>query len=123
MRTKKRKRRVSDVPKRARRLLELRNVGPAIALDLVKLGISEPEELAGGDPDTMYEALCKMDGVRHDPCLRDVFASVVAFADGFPARPWWAYTPERKARSKRSRRPSAGVSSPIRRARPRQGRS
>jgi hypothetical protein len=100
MRAKKRPKRVADVPKTARRLLELPNVGPATALDLVKLGISEPEALAGGDPDRMYEALCTIDGVRHDPCLRDVFASVVAFADGAPARPWWAYTPERKAKSK-----------------------
>jgi hypothetical protein len=94
---KKRPARIADVPKEARRLLELPNVGPATALDLVRLGISEPEEISGGDPDKMYEALCKIDGVRHDPCLRDVFASIVAFANGAPARPWWAYTPERKA--------------------------
>ena len=98
--TRKRSPRVADVPAKARRLLELPNVGPATALDLVKLGISEPEELAGGDPDRMYEALCKIDGVRHDPCVRDVFAAVVAYANGAPARPWWAYTPQRKARTK-----------------------
>ena len=99
-RAKKRPKRIADVPMKARCLLELPNVGPATALDLVKLGVSEPEELAGGDPDAMYEALCKIDGVRHDPCVRDVFASVVAYAGGAPARPWWAYTPERKARTK-----------------------
>ena len=80
-------------------MLELPNVGPATALDLVKLGISEPDELIGGDPDAMYEKLCAIDGVRHDPCARDVFASVVAYANGARARPWWAYTPERKSRS------------------------
>ena len=101
---KKRPPRVSDVPLRARRLLDLPNVGPATALDLVKLGISEPEALAGRDPDTMYRALCKIDGVQHDPCARDVFAAVVAYANGAPARPWWAYTPERKLRPAARRR-------------------
>ena len=101
-RIKKRPPRVSDVPVKARRLLELRNVGPATALDLVKLGIFQPVELARRDPDAMYDKLSKIDGVRHDPCVRDVFASIVAFVNGAPARPWWAYTPERKARKKAS---------------------
>ena len=95
--------RTSDVPVHARGLLDLPNVGPATALDLVKLGISDPEALAGGDPDAMYDALCKIDGVRHDPCARDVFAAVVAYANGAPARPWWAHTPERNIRARRPR--------------------
>ena len=102
-RAKKRFPRIADVPVRARRLLDLPNVGPATALDLVKLGISQPQQLARRDPERMYEALCKLDGVRHDPCLLDVFASVVAFVNGAPARPWWTYTPERKVRRKTAR--------------------
>ena len=97
-RAKKRPLRKSDVPVKARWLLELPNVGPATALDLVRLGIVDRKALKGRDPDKMYEALCKKDGVRHDPCVRDVFASLVAFANGAPARPWWHYTPERKKR-------------------------
>ena len=97
-RAKKRPARVSDVPAGARLLLDLPNVGPATALDLVRLGIVEPKQLVRRDPARMYEALCKLDGVRHDPCLLDVFASLVAFVNGAPARPWWAYTPERKAK-------------------------
>jgi len=102
-RIKKRPLRVADVPVKARGLLELPNVGPAMALDLVRLGISRPEAIKKRDPDRMYEALCKKDGVRHDPCVRDVFASLVAFVNGAPARPWWFYTPERKARAKSAR--------------------
>jgi hypothetical protein len=102
-RAKKRPPRVSDVPAEARRLLDLPNVGPATALDLCRLGISEPKQLARRDPDRMYEALCKLDGVRHDPCLLDVFASIVAFVNGAPPRPWWAYTAKRKARRKTAR--------------------
>jgi hypothetical protein len=95
-RAKKRPKRIADVPAKARRLLDLPNVGPATALDLVRLGIFEPEKLKGRNPDAMYDALCKIDGVRHDPCLRDVFASIVAYAGGAPARPWWEFTPLRK---------------------------
>jgi len=102
-RIKKRPLRTADVPEKARGLLELPNVGPATALDLTRLGIFEPKDLKRRDPDRMYESLCKTDGVRHDPCVRDVFASLVAFAGGAPARPWWHYTPERKARKKTRR--------------------
>lgn len=107
---KKRAARVADVPVKARRLLTLPNVGPATALDLVRLGISEPKQLRRRNPDRLYEALCKIDGVRHDPCVRDVFASVVAYVNGAPPRPWWAYTPERKAKrtTSRDRRPLSG---------------
>jgi hypothetical protein len=89
----------SDVPAHARRLLDVPNVGPATVRDLLKLGISEPEQLAGQNPDKMYESLCKIDGVRHDPCLLDVFTAAVSYGNGEPARPWWAFMPERKARA------------------------
>jgi hypothetical protein len=95
-RIKKRGPRIADVPLKARGLLALPNVGPATALDLVRLGINAPAQLARKNPDRMYEALCEVDGVRHDPCVRDVFASIVAFVGGAPARPWWFYTAARK---------------------------
>jgi len=80
------------------RLRAIPNVGPAIASDLIKLGITRLEDVAGRDPDEMYGALCALDEVRHDPCMRDVFAAVAAYANGEAARPWWAFTPARKAR-------------------------
>ena len=80
------------------RLRAIPNVGPAMARDLIKLGITRLEDAAGRDPDELYWALCSLDAVRHDPCVRDVFAAVVAHANGEEARPWWTFTPERKAR-------------------------
>src|SRR3954454_3452906 len=82
----------------ASRLRKIPNVGPRIAGDLMKLGILRLEDAAGRDGDELYRSLCALDGVRHDPCMRDVFAAVVAHANGEPARPWWAFTPARKAR-------------------------
>ena len=80
------------------------NVGPATAGALIKLGITRLEDAAGRDPDELYRALCALDRVRHDPCVRDVFAAVLAQANGEEARPWWAFTPERKARDRRPTR-------------------
>ena len=81
-------------------------MGPATALDLVRLGIFESKALKSQNADKLYAKLCKLDGVRHDPCVIDVFASLVAFANGAPARPWWHYTPERKRRASGSKRTS-----------------
>jgi hypothetical protein len=82
------------------RLREIPNVGPKMAADLIKLGIMRLEDTVGKDPDEMYHELCALDGKRHDPCVRDVFAAVVSYANGNPARPWWEFTPERKRREK-----------------------
>jgi Pathogenicity locus len=85
------------------RLREIPNVGPRMAEDLLKLGIERLEDAAGRDPDEMYQELCAIDARRHDPCVRDVFAAVVSYARGGPARPWWEFTPERKAREAEDR--------------------
>ena len=79
------------------RLTDLPNIGPAMAADLQRLGFERPDELRGHDAYALYDRLCQIDGVRHDPCVLDVFLSVVHFLDGDPARPWWAYSAARKA--------------------------
>jgi hypothetical protein len=79
-------------------LQQIPNVGPIMAGALLKLGVTSLEDTAGKDPDEMYYDLCAIDAKRHDPCVRDVFAAVVSYAEGGPARPWWEFTPERKAR-------------------------
>ncbi|MDI1300743.1 MAG: helix-hairpin-helix domain-containing protein [bacterium] len=78
------------------RLTDLPNVGPAMARDLELLGITTPRQLAGKDPVELYEALCRKTGLRQDPCVLDVFISVLRFVDGEDAKPWWFYTEERK---------------------------
>lgn len=80
-----------------RTLTDLPNVGPAAAADLRLLGIEHPEQLAGRDPKQLYDALCQRTGVRHDPCVIDVFTSITAFLAGDEPKPWWAYTAQRKA--------------------------
>jgi hypothetical protein len=80
------------------RLQQIPNVGPKMGGALLKLGVTRLEDTAGKDPDEMYYELCAIDAKRHDPCVRDVFAAVISYAKGGPARPWWEFTPERKER-------------------------
>lgn len=81
---------------RLARLEDLPNIGQAMAGDLRRIGITHPDDLAGRDPVELYDALCRATGARHDPCVLDVFMSVVSFMDGGPALPWWAFTERRK---------------------------
>jgi hypothetical protein len=82
------------------RLTAIPNVGPAVARRLLRLEISGPEDLRGRDAEELFERLCALDGRRHDPCLLDTFTAAVAFAEGGPARPWWEFSRERKARER-----------------------
>jgi hypothetical protein len=91
------------------RLQEIPNVGPRMAEDLLRLGVTRLEDAAGRDPDEMYHGLCALDARRHDPCVRDVFAAVVSVAEGNPPEPWWAFTPERKAREAREKSRANGA--------------
>ena len=79
-----------------RQLTDLPNIGRAGAGDLRQLGINEPSLLINRNPFEMYEKLCEITGVRHDPCVIDVFISITRFMNGEAPREWWAYTDERK---------------------------
>lgn len=81
---------------RIARLEDLPNIGKAMATDLRLIGIHAPKQLIGRDALDLYDALCMETGMRHDPCVIDVFMSVVSFMNGGPALPWWAFTAERK---------------------------
>ena len=90
-------------PRKARRadecerLEQLPNIGPSIAADLRRIGVLHPAELAGRDALQLYQRLCEASGKRQDPCVLDTFMAAVDFMRGAEARPWWAYTAQRKA--------------------------
>ena len=79
-----------------RKLTDLPNIGPAMAKDLVLLGMTEPHLLTDKNPYTLYAELCDITGVRHDPCVLDTLISITRFMAGEAPQPWWAYTAERK---------------------------
>ena len=73
-------------------------IGPATAGDLIRLRITRIEQLRGRDPLKLYRALCRRDGVRHDPCALDVFMALIHYAETGEAKPWHHYTAARKSR-------------------------
>lgn len=73
-------------------------IGPATAGDLIRLRITRIEQLRGRDPLKLYRALCRKDGVRHDPCALDVFMALIHYAETGEAKPWHRFTAARKSR-------------------------
>ena len=73
-----------------RSLQSLPGVGPSIARDFVDLGILRPEELAGIDPDSLYDDLCTLRGEHIDRCVVYVFrcAHYAVTTDGRLTQLW-----------------------------------
>ena len=82
----------------------LPNIGKTIAGDLRLIGIDHPGKLVGKDPFELYEALCTRSGKRHDPCVIDVFMSVIHFMEGGDPLPWWKFTDNRKKHITKNRK-------------------
>lgn len=78
------------------RLVALPNIGKAMAADLQLIGIDHPKKLIGKDPFKLHQALCAATGTKQDPCVIDVFMSVIRFMEGGDPLPWWSFTAERK---------------------------
>ncbi len=79
-------------------LEELPNIGKTMAQTLGLIGINHPQELIGKDPNKLYNELCRKTNKKHDPCVIDIFLSVVDFMEGGAPAPWWTFTEERKKR-------------------------
>ena len=79
-----------------RRFTDIPNVGPATAGDFRTLGLRATAEMAQCDAYAPYRRLCTTTGIRHDPCVIDVFLAAIDFMNGAAAQPWWHYTAQRK---------------------------
>ncbi len=77
-------------------LTDLPNIGEAIAGDLHLVGIQLPQELIGKDAYQLHDELCRVTCRKHDPCVIDVFLSVIDFMEGGEPKPWWDFTAARK---------------------------
>lgn len=78
-------------------LQELPNIGPAMAGDLVRLGVRSVDDLSRRDPHRLYDDLSGLDGVRHDPCVLDTFAAAIHCARTGESVPWWQFSRKRKS--------------------------
>ncbi len=77
-------------------LIQLPNIGPAMADSLRLTGILQPKDLIGKNGYALYTTLCRKSGQKHDPCVIDVFLAAVDFMEGGTAVPWWKFTAGRK---------------------------
>lgn len=78
------------------KLEALPNLGKAISSDLRLIDISKPQNLIGENPFDLYDKLCIKKGEYVDPCVIDVFMSIVDFMEGGEPKPWWNFTQKRK---------------------------
>ena len=65
--------------KTVQRLEALPNIGKSAAVDLRLIGIRRPQDLIGKNPYDLFDELSRVTGEEHDPCVLDVFLSVVDF--------------------------------------------
>lgn len=82
--------------KEVKKFQDIPNVGPAMARDFNLLGLNKPTDLIRKDPLALYKKMCKVSGVRQDPCVLDTYIAVIDFMNGAPAKPWFFYTKKRK---------------------------
>ena len=74
--------------------------------DFELLGIDSVAQLARADGDKLYAKLCRLTGVRQDPCVLDTFRCAVAQARDrkLPKAQcnWWWWSRQRLAAAKTS---------------------
>jgi len=80
-------------------LIQMPNIGPAVARELERLGVTRQDDLRGREGEQLFAELCALDGRDHDPCLLDTFVAAVAYVNDGDTRPWWEFSRERKARA------------------------
>lgn len=80
-------------------LRKIPGVGKATEQDLIKLGYTSVESLAGADPEELYERECIMKGMRIDRCQLYVYRCAVYYADHEIHDPeklnWWYWKDKR----------------------------
>jgi len=78
-----------------RELQKLPNVGPAVAQDLMNIGVTKVEQLKGKDAEKLYEQIEKYEGRHVDRCMLYVLRSLVYMAETGDRRPsyvsWWLF--------------------------------
>jgi DNA transformation protein len=79
------------------KLIDLPNIGKAIASDLFAIGIHHPSDLLSRDPMSIFMDLKRVMGHRHDPCVYYTLLSVEHFMRTNERLPWWKFTSKGKS--------------------------
>ena len=78
------------------KLEQLPNIGKKMADYLEMADIKTPRSLIGKNAFDLYNKLRERTGKPFDPCVIDVFMSVIDFMEGGEPAPWWEFTDQRK---------------------------
>jgi uroporphyrinogen-III synthase len=74
-------------------LMKIPGVGEKTAQDLWRMGIKEPADLQGRDPEELYETLCERQRDDVDRCMLYVFRCAVYYVSNESHDPellkWW----------------------------------
>jgi hypothetical protein len=91
-------------------LRRIPGVGPSIANDLYRLGITQVSDLRGGNAEALYKRLCEQRGTHIDRCALYVFRCAVYYASETAPDPqllkWWNW---KDANVQRGRKPSSSA--------------
>lgn len=84
---------------RSQDLQSIPGIGPSLAQDLRDLGYRAVADLRGADPEVMYDRLCRLTGLRQDPCVLYAFRCAAYYATRTRHRPellqWWHWKDRR----------------------------
>ncbi len=74
-------------------LITIPNVGKKTKESLINIGITCVEDLAGKDPEKLYQADCQVKGFQEDRCQLYLFRMAVYYAENSHHDPeklkWW----------------------------------
>lgn len=71
----------ADISSKSRNLGDLVSIGPAALADFKLLEIDSVKKLRNKNARVLYDRLCDRSGVRHDPCVEDVFRFAIEQAN------------------------------------------
>jgi hypothetical protein len=74
-------------------LASIPGIGPSMKKDLIDIGINSIPDLAGKNPESLYNKLCKIRNAKIDRCVLYEFRCAVYFAENDKYDPellkWW----------------------------------
>lgn len=82
-------------------LKDLRGVGEKMLKDFEMLGVRSVQELKSRDAQKLYDRMCRLMGMRQDPCVLDTYRCAIEQARNpdlpIEQRNWWYWSRRRKA--------------------------
>ncbi|HJQ93838.1 MAG TPA: DUF4332 domain-containing protein [Candidatus Thermoplasmatota archaeon] len=86
-------------------LQTLPGIDPAMAADLLRLGVTSVDDLSRRDPRDLYDRIGALDGVRPCPRVLDAYAAAIHAARTGEGIPWYTFADAKERAEARPPRP------------------